>query len=78
MKTSVSALPLIALALSCCAPSALPPAEGIHRSAVVSLKQAASKSLTAEQRAALYLDAAREAAALLDSTRLRKRGTHHL
>ncbi len=56
-----------ALAISACAPTALPPAEGLHRSAVISLKQAASKSLTAEQRAALYLDAAREAAALLDS-----------
>lgn len=45
----------------------MPPEEGFHRSAVISLKQADSKSLTAEQRAALYLDAAREAAALLDS-----------
>jgi hypothetical protein len=56
-----------AFAFSACAPTALPPAEGFHRSAVISLKQAESKSLSAEQRAALYLDAAREAAALLDS-----------
>ncbi len=55
------------LAFCACAPTPLPPAEGLHRSAVISLKQAAVKSLTTEESAALYLDAAREAAALLDS-----------
>jgi hypothetical protein len=58
---------LILLLLTNCAHQGLPPEEGFHRSAVISLKQAESKSLTVEQRAALYLDAAREAAALLDS-----------
>lgn len=58
---------LTALAFAACAPTALPPEEGFHRAAVVSLKQASSKSLPPEQRAALYLNAAREAALLLDS-----------
>jgi len=55
------------LRLANCTHQGLPPAEGGHRSAVVSLKQAASQSLAVEQRAALYLDAVREASALLDS-----------
>ena len=58
---------LVLSLLANCAHQGLPHEEGFHRSAVISLKQAASKSLSAEQRAALYLDAAREAAALLDS-----------
>ena len=58
---------IAALAFTACAPSGLPPAEGLHRSAVHSLEQAASPKATPEQRAALYLDAAREASALLDS-----------
>ncbi|MDP3849259.1 MAG: alpha/beta fold hydrolase [Luteolibacter sp.] len=62
-----AAASLLFLLLAHCAQQGLPPEEGFHRAAVVSLKQAASKSLTAEQRAALYLDAAREAATLLDS-----------
>ena len=57
-----------ALAFPACAPTGLPPEEGLHRAAVVSLKRAESKSLTPEQRAAHYLDAAREASALLDSS----------
>ena len=56
-----------ALAFTACAPSSLPPAEGLHRPAVLSLEQAASPTASPEQRAALYLDAAREASALLDS-----------
>jgi pimeloyl-ACP methyl ester carboxylesterase len=56
-----------ALILSACAPTQLPPAEGPHRTAVESLKQAASPTLSAEQRAVLYLDSAREASRLLDS-----------
>lgn len=58
---------LAALAFSACAPTNLPPAEGLHRQAASSLKRASSASLGAEQRAALYLDAAREASSLLDS-----------
>jgi hypothetical protein len=56
-----------ALVFTACAPTTRPPVEGLHRSAAISLKQAASKTLTEEKRAALYLDAARQAAALLDS-----------
>ena len=58
---------LVMLLLANCAHHGLPPEEELHRSAVIALKQADSKSLTTQQRAALYLDAAREAAALLDS-----------
>jgi hypothetical protein len=57
----------VAIAFSACAPSKLPPAEGLHRAAVHSLEQAASPKASPEQRAALYLDAAREASALLDT-----------
>jgi hypothetical protein len=64
---SFSSTLFAALVFTACAPTTLPPAEGLHRSAAISLKQAASKTLTEEKRAALYLDAAREAAALLDS-----------
>jgi hypothetical protein len=53
--------------LSNCAHQGLPPEEGLHRAAVVSFKQADSKKLTPEQRAAHYLDAARESSILLDS-----------
>ena len=61
-------LPLLtALAITACAPTALPPEEGAHRTAVMHLKQAASKSLPAEQRAALYLESAKEASALFAS-----------
>ena len=59
---------LFLLLLANCAQQGLPPEEGLHRAAVVSLKQAASPKATPEQRLALYLDAAREAAVLLDST----------
>jgi hypothetical protein len=55
------------LLLSNCAHQGLPPAEGLHRGAVVSLKQASSEKLAPEQRAAHYLDAAREASSLFDS-----------
>ena len=59
---------LVALALTACAPNGLPPAEGLHRSAVSQLKEASNQSLTAEQRAVLYLTAAKEASGILDST----------
>lgn len=58
---------LAALAFTACATTGLPPAEGLHRPAVLALEQAASPKATPEQRAALYLDAARAASALLDS-----------
>lgn len=58
---------LAALTVSACAPSTLPPETMAHRSAAAHLKEARRKSLTTEQRAILYLEAAREASALLDS-----------
>lgn len=58
---------LAALALTACAPNGLPPEEGLHRSAVAHLREARKQTLSAEQRAALYLDSAREASGLLDS-----------
>jgi len=68
MKSHLSLVPVFAvLALGACAPTGLPPAEGLHRSALVSMEQAASAKATPEQRAALYLQAARDASALLDS-----------
>jgi pimeloyl-ACP methyl ester carboxylesterase len=61
-------LPIFAaLAFGACAPTALPPEEGAHRSAVSHLKQAGTQSLSVEQRAVLYLDSAKEAAAIFDS-----------
>jgi hypothetical protein len=56
-----------ALLFTACAPNGLPPAEGLHGSAVTHLREAGKPSLSAEQRAVLYLDSAREAAGLLDS-----------
>ncbi len=68
MKPALFTIPLLAVLLSAgCAPSGLPPAEGFHRSAVLSLKQAASIKTHPEQRAGLYLDAARTASTLLNS-----------
>jgi hypothetical protein len=59
---------LVILALAACAPTRLPPAEGLHGPAVTQLKQAgSSQQLSTEQRAVLYLNAAREASRLLDS-----------
>jgi pimeloyl-ACP methyl ester carboxylesterase len=58
---------LAALLITACAPNGLPPAEGLHRSAVTHLREARKPSLTAEQRAVLYLDAAREASGILDT-----------
>ena len=57
----------VVLLLSGCVTTPLPPEEGEHRQAVHSLKQAGQVTFTAEQRAALYLDAAAEAKRLLDS-----------
>ncbi len=68
MKFPILIVPLCAaLAVIGCAPTAQLPAEGAQRAAAVHLKQAAAQSLTAEQRAVLYLDSAKEASALLDS-----------
>lgn len=53
-----------ALAIASCAPSSTPPSNGLAKH---QLKQAESASLTPEQRAVLYLDAAREASSQLDS-----------
>jgi pimeloyl-ACP methyl ester carboxylesterase len=58
---------LAALALVACAPNGLPRAEGLHSSAVTQLSEARKQTLSAEQRAVLYLDAAREASVILDS-----------
>ena len=65
--TSFRLAPLAALVFAACAPSTTPPAEGLHRSAVNSLEQAAFGSLAAEKRAALYLDAARQSTELMNS-----------
>jgi pimeloyl-ACP methyl ester carboxylesterase len=68
MKFPILIVPLCAaLAVIGCAPTAQLPAEGAQRAAAVHLKPAAAQSLTAEQRAVLYLDSAKEASALLDS-----------
>jgi len=58
---------LAAFVVTACAPSGLPPAEGLHKSAVSQLNQAGKTTLSAEQRAVFYLDAAKESAALLAS-----------
>jgi hypothetical protein len=55
------------LLLANCAHQGLPPEQELHSTAVVALKQAASEKQLPEQRGAHYLDAARDAAALLDS-----------
>lgn len=55
------------VALAACAPSVLPPAEGLHQSAVIRLEEAGKKTLSDEQRAVLYLDTAREAAGIFGS-----------
>lgn len=55
------------LVLTNCAPPALPPAEGAPRAAVLHLKQAGAQTLSAEQRAVLYLESANEASALMGS-----------
>jgi pimeloyl-ACP methyl ester carboxylesterase len=58
---------LAALVLVACAPNGLPRAEGLHSSAVTQLREARKQTLSAEQRAVLYLAAAREASVILDS-----------
>ncbi|MCW1923840.1 alpha/beta hydrolase [Luteolibacter arcticus] len=50
-----------------CASKPLPPDEALHRSAAVHLKEAGAKATPDEQRAALYLQSAAEAHALLGS-----------
>lgn len=68
MKTSIM-LPAMAavLAIAACAPSRLSDAEAGHRGAVAYLKQATRKTLSPEERAALYLSSAAQSARLLDS-----------
>jgi len=56
---------MAALALSACAPSTPPPADGLRLSAASHLREARKQTLSAEQRAVLYLDSAREASGLL-------------
>jgi len=58
---------LLAGFFTACATRSLPPAPGPLHSSVISIRQAASTKTSPETRAALYLQAAREAAALLDS-----------
>jgi hypothetical protein len=65
-RPAAGAIALLLL-LANCSYQQLPPAEGPQRQAVLALKQAASPKPSPEERAALYLDAAREAAELLDS-----------
>lgn len=69
MKTRFIFVPLVtALAITACAPTRLPPEEGEHRAAVVNLKEAGRKNLSAEESAALYLASAAEAEDLLGSS----------
>lgn len=68
MKSRHSLVPVLAtLVLGACAPTHLPPDTAAHHAAVRHLNEAGKITTTTEQRAALYLDAAREAAGLLDS-----------
>ncbi len=66
MKPPLVRLSIIAaLVFTACVPTALPPEQAIHRTAAEHLKAAAVKSLTTEQRAVLYLDAAKHAVGVL-------------
>lgn len=58
---------IAALVFTSCAPTVLPPEQALHRTAAEHLKAAEAKSLTTDQRAVLYLDAARNAASTLNS-----------
>ncbi len=55
------------LVLGACAPNQIPPAEGLHTSAVNHLNEAKKAILSDEQRAILYLNAAKESSSLLGS-----------
>lgn len=67
MKITLHVLPLVlTLGFTACVTS-LPPAEGEHRAAVAHLKAASQKTLSAGERAVLYLESAREANELLAS-----------
>ena len=59
--------PLVVTAAFTACVSTLPPEEGANRAAVAHLKQASKVTLSAEERAGLYLESAREAYALLGS-----------
>ena len=62
------AVPLAALLLVAgCMPNPVASEQGARRAAVAQLKQASAQSLTAEQRAVLYLNSANQASALLNS-----------
>jgi hypothetical protein len=68
MKTSFFILPIFALfSISGCVHNVLPAKEGEQRDAVIHLERGGQKSLSEEQRAVEYLDAAAEASALLGS-----------
>ena len=58
---------LALVVFSGCSPNGLPSVEGPHGPAVTQLKEASRTSLTAEERAVLYLNSASEASRLLDS-----------
>ncbi|RYD25969.1 MAG: alpha/beta fold hydrolase, partial [Verrucomicrobiaceae bacterium] len=55
------------LAIAACAPTRVSEAETGHRGALAYLKQASRKTLSPEERAALYLSSAAQSAKLLDS-----------
>jgi hypothetical protein len=68
MRNQIHLYPAIcALALGSCAPTAMPPQDAAHLAASTHLKAAGGQRLGTEQRAVLYLNAAKEAAGLLDS-----------
>lgn len=61
-------IPALLFAVACTAcVGTLPPEAGAHRAAVAHLKQASKATLSTEERAALYLESAREASALMAS-----------
>ena len=68
MKNSPFILSVIlTIGVTACATTTLPPEKGEQRSAVAHLKEASKKTLSADERAALYLESAREASALMAS-----------
>ena len=57
----------LTLGFTACVSTSLPPEAGIQRASLAHLKEAAKTNRSAEERAALYLEAAREASTLMDS-----------